>query len=139
LKPLRDRNEDIPELVQFFVNRYRTKMNKPVEGVEPQALNMLMKYAWPGNIRELENSIERAMVVTKKNILSQEDFILSYADEKMQYYTEQSLDSVEKTHILSVLKKNNWNISASAKILGIDRVTIYKKLEKYGINRPENV
>ena len=139
LKPLRDRNEDIPELVQFFVNRYRTKMNKPVEGVEPQALNMLMKYAWPGNIRELENSIERAMVVTKKNILSQEDFILSYADEKMQYYTEQSLDSVEKTHILSVLKKNNWNISASAKILGIDRVTIYKKLEKYGIKRPENV
>ena len=79
------------------------------------------------------------MVVTKKNILSQEDFILSHADEKMQYNTEQSLDSVEKTHILSVLKKNKWNISASAKILGIDRVTIYKKLEKYGIKRPENV
>jgi transcriptional regulator with PAS, ATPase and Fis domain len=138
IKPLRERVEDIPELVQFFVDRYRMKMNKPVEGVEPQVLDKLMEYTWPGNVRELENSIERAMVVSKKKILSLEDFVLNHADEKLQYNIEQSIENVEKTHILSVLEKNNWNISASAKVLGIDRVTVYKKLEKYGIKRPDN-
>jgi len=138
VKPLRERNEDIPELVKFFVEQYRKKMNKPVDGVEPQAMEMLLSYSWPGNVRELENSIERAMVVTKRNKLSKDNFILNQVDEKLEYHTEQSIESVEKKHILSVLKKRNWNISATAKVLGIDRVTVYKKLEKYGITRPEN-
>ena len=139
VNPLRERPEDIPELVQYFVNRYRTEMSKPVEGVEPQALEMLMKHSWPGNVRELENSIERAMVVTQHKVLSQNDFILNQAGDKIKYSTDLSLYSVEKVHILRVLEKNKWNISTSAKLLGIDRVTIYKKLQKYGIKRPQNV
>ena len=138
IKPLRERTEDIPELVQFFIERYREKMNKPVNGIEPEAIEMLLNYYWPGNIRELENSIERAMVVTKNNLLRKEDFILNQVDEKMSYHTEQSIESVERTHILNVLEKHHWNISATAKVLGIDRVTVYKKLEKYGISRPKN-
>jgi DNA-binding NtrC family response regulator len=138
IKSLRERTEDIPELVQFFVERYRKKMNKPVDGLEPGALDMLLNHSWPGNVRELENSIERAMVVTKKNLLSKKDFIFNQVDEKMDYHTEQSIGSVEKNHILRVLKKHNWNISATSKVLGIDRVTVYKKLEKYGITRPKN-
>ena len=138
LKPLRERSEDIPELVQYFVDRYRKSMNKPVDGVEPQALNMLLSYAWSGNVRELENAIERAMVVTKNKWLSKEDFIFNQVDEKIDYHTEQSIEEIEKKHILNVLKQQNWNISASAKVLGIDRVTVYKKLEKYGISRPKN-
>jgi len=138
LKPLRERTEDIPELVQFFVDRYRKKMNKPVDGVEPQALNMLLSYPWPGNVRELENAIERAMVVTKNKKLAQNDFNLNQMDEKIEYTPQQSIELVEKKHILNVLNKNKWNISATAKILGIDRVTVYKKLKKYGITRPDN-
>ena len=138
IKPLRERTEDIPELVQFFIERYREKMNKPVKGIDPKAMEMLLNYSWPGNIRELENSIERAMVVTKNNLLGKEDFILNQVDEKIAYHTEQSIDSVERIHILNVLQKHHWNISATAKVLGIDRVTVYKKLEKYGISRPKN-
>jgi transcriptional regulator with PAS, ATPase and Fis domain len=138
LKPLRERSDDIPELIQYFVDRYRKKMNKQVEGVDPQAINMLLAYSWPGNVRELENSIERAMVVTKNKMLSKENFILNQIDEKLDYNTGQSIELVEKKHILNVLDKNGWNVSATAKVLGIDRVTVYKKLKKYGITRPEN-
>jgi len=138
LKSLRERPEDIPELVQYFVERYRKKMNKQVNGLEPRAMEMLLNYPWPGNVRELENSIERAMVVTKSNLLMKEDFILNRIDEKMDYQPDQSIESVEKNHILNVLNNHHWNISAAAKVLGIDRVTVYKKLEKYGIRRPNN-
>jgi transcriptional regulator with PAS, ATPase and Fis domain len=138
IKPLRERSEDIPELVQFFVDRYRKKMNKPVDGVEPQALNMLLSYPWPGNVRELENAIERAMVVTKNKRLTQNDFNLNEMDDTIDYTPQQSIEMVEKKHILNVLNKNKWNISATAKVLGIDRVTVYKKLKKYGITRPDN-
>jgi len=138
IQPLRQRVEDIPELIPFFVNKYRTKMNKPVEGVDPKALDMLMKYTWPGNVRELENTIERAMVVSQKNILLSEDFHLNHGNEKLTYDPDLSLKSIEKAHLLRVLERNKWNISRSAKVLGIDRVTVYKKLEKYGVKRPED-
>jgi DNA-binding NtrC family response regulator len=138
LKPLRERPEDIPELVSYFVDRYRKKMNKPIGGVDPRALEMLMNYSWPGNIRELENAIERAMVVTRSKTLTEQDFIIHQGAEKISYNTDLSLKNVEKEHILRVLEKTGWNISAAAKLLGIDRVTIYKKLDKFGIKRPKN-
>ena len=100
LKPLRERPEDIPELVQYFIDRYRTKMNKPIEGIHPQALELLMQYAWPGNVRELENAIERAMVVTKEKRLLREDFFLNHGGEKLEYSTDLSVENVEKAHIL---------------------------------------
>jgi DNA-binding NtrC family response regulator len=139
LKPLRERPEDIPELIPYFLDKYRAEMNKPVKGIDPRALEMLMKYSWPGNVRELENAIERAMVVTQKNILSYEDFVLNQGEEKLSYNADLSLESVEKAHLMHVLEKNHWNITKSSRVLGIDRVTIYKKLAKYGIKRPKNV
>ncbi len=139
LQPLRDHPEDIPELVSFFIDKYRIKMNKQVKGIDPRAVDLMINYNWPGNVRELENAIERAMVVTKGNILTPNDFILSQTQEKAVELPDQSLRYAEKSHILNVLDKNNWNISLSAKILGIDRVTVYKKLKKYGIERPQNV
>jgi transcriptional regulator with PAS, ATPase and Fis domain len=139
IQPLRNRTEDIPELIPFFVDKYRKKMNKPVDGVDPRALDMLMKYNWPGNVRELENTIERAMVVTQKNVLSPDDFHLNHGNERPTYDPDLSLENIEKSHLLRVLEKNRWNISRTAKVLGIDRVTVYKKLKKYGIERPNNV
>ena len=138
IKPLRERPEDIPELVEHFIAHYRAKMNKPVEGIAPAALQMLMKYPWKGNVRELENAIERSMVVTQGNTLNSTDFLLNHVELQTSFKTTMSLDDVEKAHIISVLEKNNWNISNAARVLDIDRVTIYKKLQKYGIKRPEN-
>ena len=138
LSPLRDRPEDIPELVQHFTKFYRAKMNKPVEGVETDALNMLLKYPWYGNVRELENAIERAMVVAKGKLLRREDFLLNRDDQRDLPAGRISMEEVEKRHLLNILDSQNWNITVSAKILGIDRVTVYKKLKKYGIKRPED-
>jgi DNA-binding NtrC family response regulator len=138
LKPLRDHPEDIAELISHFIRMYRNKMNKPVDGIEAAALNMLMKYNWAGNVRELENAIERAMVVAKGSQLTPKNFLLSQSDEKPEYNDRLSLQEIEKTHILNVLQQKNWNISETARTLGIDRVTIYKKLKRYGLKRPQN-
>ena len=113
-------------------------MNKQIDGIDKQAMDLLQNFSWSGNVRELENAIERAMVVAKQNNLKFNDFLLNNANETPEFSTGLSLDAVEKNHILNVLNKNNWNISSSAQILGIDRVTIYKKLQKYGIKRPTN-
>jgi DNA-binding NtrC family response regulator len=139
LRPLRDHPEDIPELVQYFINNYKIKMNKPVEGIDTDALNMLMQYSWMGNVRELENAVERAMVVTHGRKLQKKDFLLNNTGQALPFSAGLSLADVEKAHILNVLEQNQWNIAASAKQLGIDRVTIYKKLKKYGIQRPHHV
>jgi DNA-binding NtrC family response regulator len=139
LRPLRERPEDIPELVQYFINNYKIKMNKPVEGIDTDALNMLMQYSWMGNVRELENAVERAMVVTHGRKLQKKDFLLNNTGQALPFSAGLSLADVEKAHILNVLEQNQWNIAASAKQLGIDRVTIYKKLKKYGIQRPHHV
>jgi len=138
IKPLRERPEDIPDLVEHFIRQYSKEMNRPVDGIDTQAMNVLMKYKWNGNVRELENAIERAMVVSRQRKLSVKDFLFNHTDKITQFNNDLSLEEIEKIHILNVLESNNWNISNSAQILGIDRVTIYKKLRKYGINRPKN-
>ena len=139
LQPLRDHPEDIPELISYFIGKYRISMNKQVQGIDPRAMDLMISYNWPGNVRELENAVERAMVVSKTNILMPGDFILNQTQKETGVPSSQSLESIEKSHIKNVLEKYKWNISLSAKILGIDRVTVYKKLKKYGIERPQNV
>jgi DNA-binding NtrC family response regulator len=139
LQPLRDHPEDIPELISYFIDKYRIRMNKQVKGIDPRAMDLMISYNWPGNVRELENAVERAMVVSKTNILMPGDFILNQTYKEDSVLSGQSLKSIEKSHIKNVLEKYKWNISLAAKILGIDRVTVYKKLKKYGIERPQNV
>jgi len=138
LSPICERVEDIPELVQYFINNYRAKMGKQIEGIENSAMDMLMKYSWPGNVRELENSLERAMVSAKGILLRKEDFLLNLSNEELEFGSSHSLAEVEKKHILNILENNNWNISIAAKLLQVDRSTIYKKLKRYGIERPQN-
>ena len=139
LNPLRERPEDIPELVQYFIHKYSTKMNKKNIGIESSALDLLLLNAWKGNVRELENAIESAMVVTTGNKLTKYDFKLKGIDDPHNFSTGLSLYEVEKSHIINVLEKKKWNITSASKLLGIDRVTIYKKLKQYGIKRPEHV
>lgn len=128
--PLRERMEDIPLLAEYFIRKYCNQMNKPLLSLENTALKRLMEYQFPGNIRELENMIERAVVVCEGKKITFKDLPIG----KEAYLTTvESLDEIEKTHIINILGKYNWNISATAKALKVDRVTLYNKIKKYDL------
>ena len=128
--PLRDRTEDIPLLVDHFIKKYCISMNKPLMPIDSSALRRLQEYAFPGNIRELENMIERAIVVGNGKKISAKDLPLW---KEAVNPTFESLDDLGKKHIFQILNKYDWNISASAKALQVDRVTLYNKIKKYGL------
>ncbi|HTY00786.1 MAG TPA: sigma-54 dependent transcriptional regulator [Bacteroidota bacterium] len=133
LPPLRARRGDIAKLAHFFLEKYAKAMNKPVTGFTPEAMYALKAYDWPGNVRELENAIERAMVVTPTTMIDRAHLPVqatatATADGKR-------IEDVERKHIESILRETGWNISRSASILDIDRVTLYHKIEKYGLKR----
>lgn len=139
LPALRERKEDIPLFVEYFL-RKKTRGRKKMS---PEALKVLMDYDWPGNIRELENVVERAAILTKDEIIKPEDLALK-PELKEDYYAKLvkkpvnslSLAELEKIHIENVLKANNWNKSKTAEILGISLKTLYLKLKRYGIIEP---
>jgi DNA-binding NtrC family response regulator len=128
--PLRDRVEDIPLLAEYFVKKYCTSMNRPVISIEPFALKRMLQYPFPGNIRELENMIERAIVIGNGKKIMVKD--LPLAKEIVDSSVE-SLDDFEKAFILQILNKYSWNISRTAQALKVDRVTLYNKIKKYGL------
>ncbi len=129
--PLRDRVEDIPLLVDFFVKKYCHSMNKPLVGIEATALKRLEEFPFPGNIRELENMIERAIVIGDGKKIRLKDLPIGKEVVNSPF---ESLEDIEKDHILFILNKYNWNISASAKALKVDRVTLYNKIKKYQLS-----
>jgi two-component system, NtrC family, response regulator AtoC len=140
LPPLRERKEDIPLLVDRFLERLSVEMRKPLEGVTAEAMEALMAQPWRGNVRELRNVLERGAVVARTPVIQAEDLGLP-ADGAVQASAApeaaplQSLDDVEKKHIAAVLASTGGNVSASARILGIDRVTLYNKMRKYKVRR----
>ena len=133
--PLRERKADIPPLADYFVKKYARAMAKPIASISSEAMDVLVRYNWPGNVRELENAIERAMVVGKPPTIRPDDLPFRLS-EKNNVPHSGSLAAVEKAQIISVLEQNNWNISRSAEILDIDRVTLYNKINKYGLRKP---
>lgn len=130
--PLRERIEDIPLLVEHFIKKYCTSMNKPLIPIDQSALRRLEEFSFPGNIRELENMIERALVVGNGKKISLKDLPLG---KTVVNTTVESLDDLEKNHIAQILTKYNWNISVSAKALKVDRVTLYNKIKKYDLKQ----
>ncbi len=128
--PLRERVEDIPILVDYFIKKYCTSMNKPAVSIEALALKRIMDYPFPGNIRELENLIERAIVVGNGKKIQIKD--LPFSNDAIDSSVE-SLDDFEKAFILQILNKYSWNISRTAQALKVDRVTLYNKIKKYGL------
>jgi DNA-binding NtrC family response regulator len=132
--PLRERIEDIPLLVEYFINKYCTSMNKPAMTIETAALRKLEEFPFPGNIRELENMIERAIVVGNGKKITLKDLPLG---KTAATTTFESLSDLEKNHILQILGKYNWNISVTAKALKVDRVTLYNKIKKYDLKPPK--
>ncbi len=130
---LRERKEDIPLLAEHFLHRFSQETNKHVEKITRDALDEMMLYEWPGNIRELENAIERAVVVGKGTKIVPEDLPI-FSPEHIEAPKNNSLKEIEKAHITQILKENDWNIARSAKILDIDRTTLYNKIKRYEIS-----
>ena len=128
--PLRERIEDIPLLVDYFIKKYCASMNRQAVTIDPTALKRLEEFNFPGNVRELENMIERAIVIGNGKKISLKDLPL---EKTIMTSSIESLDDLEKLHIFQILNKYNWNISRTAKALKIDRVTLYNKISKYGI------
>jgi DNA-binding NtrC family response regulator len=135
IPPLRERPADIPLLAHYFLKKYARSMNKEVSDISPETMKILTHYDWPGNIRELRNTIERALVVVgKKNRIEPDDLNLP-SPSKFDSHETASLEELEKAHIQRILEQTNWNITRSAEILKIDRVTLYNKIKKYSLQR----
>jgi DNA-binding NtrC family response regulator len=131
--PLRERIDDIPLLVDYFIKKYCTSMNRSPVAIDTSALKRLEEFSFPGNVRELENMIERAIVVGNGRKITLRDFPL---EKTVISSSLESLDDLEKKHIEMILNKYDWNISRAAKALKVDRVTLYNKISKYGFKNP---
>jgi DNA-binding NtrC family response regulator len=134
LPPLRQRKQDIPLLADHFLHRYVQETHRPVDRISREALDEMMAYDWPGNVRELENAIERAVVVGKARQILPEDLpIVCRATGAAARAT--TLEEVEKAHIRQILSDHQWNVARSARVLGIDRSTLYSKIKRYALQK----
>ena len=131
LPPLRDRREDIPLLVAHFLNKFCMMTSRSVPQISAEALQVLMNHEWPDNVRELENAVERALVVCRGPEIKPADFSFQFQTNGMP--TGRTLEDVERVHIERILRETEHNLSRSARILDIDRTTLYNKLRRYGL------
>lgn len=132
--PLCDRMEDIPMLAQHYLNHYARKYHKAVAAITPDAIDKLKRYPWPGNIRELQHAIERAVIMTDSATLQDSDFLLSRTVSSAPGNNNTlNLDEVEKSAIVKALSMHNGNISKAAEELGLTRASLYRRMEKYGV------
>ena len=135
LPPLRDRVNDIHPLSEYFLKTRSKEFNKPIEGFTKEALQLLVNYKWPGNIRELDNVITRAVLKSTTTVLGIDslDIYLTVPENTSGAIANTDLKSVEKNHIKIIIEKNRNNLMKSAKELGITRTTLYNKIKDYKI------
>jgi len=135
MPPLRGHKEDIPLLAEYFLHRFAQETNKPVDQISREALDEMMLYDWPGNVREFANAMERAVVVGQGRRILPQDLPI-FRQEHVSAPRGRTLREVETTHLESILKETGWNVSKSADILGIDRSTLYDKIKRYELRKP---
>ncbi len=141
IPPLRERREDIPLLVEEFIKKHAKHTSRKIEEVSDAALRILAGYHWPGNVRELENALERAVILSKGKIVTPEDLpqslhsVKQSASDEYGLKLKDALQSPEKVLILKALRSTNWNRNETARILGINRTTLYKKMNKFGLHK----
>jgi len=135
MPPLRDHKEDIPLLADYFLHRFAQETNKPVDQVSREALDEMMLYDWPGNVREFANAMERAVVVGQGRRILPRDLPI-FRPEYVSGPKGRTLREVEIAHLGSVLSETRWNVSKSAEILSIDRSTLYDKIKRYALRKP---
>jgi formate hydrogenlyase transcriptional activator len=137
LPPLRGRREDIPALVEHFVEIYARRMGKQIDQISPETMSALVSYAWPGNIRELQNFIERSVILSSANVLHSPLSALSSAT-TAEVQEAVTLEEAERDHIRKTLEQTRWVVSGpngAAARLGIKRSTLYFRMQKLGISR----
>ena len=135
IPPLRERREDIPPLADHFLKRFAQSMNKPITGIAPETTELMRGFDWPGNVRELQNAVERAVLVCKTKEIQPGDLPLQVSDSRGSATNGKSLSDVERQHVKNVLEETGWNVYQAARLLEIDRVTLYNKIKKYGFKR----
>src|SRR5882724_6282266 len=142
LPPLRERVEDLPELARFFLRRYNTKFRKRIQGVTEKTMGVLKKYWWPGNIRELENLIERLVAVSDKDYVSEEDLPLEFHFAQLEpqgthsdSLFEEATLTFERNFILRALEKCGWNVTGTAEYLGVPLSTLKYKMDKLDVRQ----
>lgn len=146
LPPLRDRVTDIEPIANHYIAFYSRKYKKPQKSISPEALDIIKGYSWPGNVRALRHAIERAIILSESEQLSPEDFQLSQSatskgkgesetvsGQTLAKTTELNLDKVERSTIETALKQYRYNISHTAKALGLTRAALYRRMEKHGL------
>ena len=146
--PLRERHDDVLLLSQHFINEFNKDFKKSITKIHPDAAKLLLSYSWPGNIRELRNVLERAILLESEDILMPQDLSISPSHQDSQQYTpqennqpalpaddEMTLDDMEKWLIERTLANCSWNKNLVAKKLGINRTTLYTKIKKYNLER----
>lgn len=144
LPPLRERPEDIPLLAEFFLSRYGADKETRVTSFSPGAMQILQKYSWPGNVRELEHVIERAVALASHSILSTDDLPPEIRGKHPHggdpsHELPGTLRALQREHVLSVLESTGWNKERAARLLGISRRTLYRFLDRYGLDRVSSV
>ncbi|MFH2055264.1 MAG: helix-turn-helix domain-containing protein, partial [bacterium] len=141
LPPLRERREDIPLLVGYFLRRVANKHDTPAKSLSDDAEQLVVSYDWPGNVRELENTITRACLLSRKPVITPKEFPrqLNEGAPGEPIGTEQpgnpTLESIEKAYIFWVLEQTGWKKSKAAKLLGIDASTLYRKIERFSLTK----
>jgi len=139
---LRERREDIPLLANYFLEKFCLSTGKTVYGFSDQVMKVLVDYDWPGNIRQLENAVEHAVVVATESEIQLHHLPQSVVSREANTFETkpyQSLTDVERNHIEHTLKKHRWNIKKTANFLGINRVTLYNKIKKYKIQKDKEI
>jgi DNA-binding NtrC family response regulator len=138
IPPLRERAEDFLPLIAHFLRKHGERLGKPEAAVAPEAIEVMRRHAWPGNVRELENVVERALVLGRGSRIEMVDLpeaLLKPADDRESLPPLQSVALVEREHILKTLRAVAGNKAAAARLLGLDRKTLYRKLKQYHIQQ----
>ncbi len=137
LPPLRVRKEDVPLLVDYFCAQFNVKQKKNIEGVSDEVMEAFMRYSWPGNIRELEHAIEHAFVLCRDRVVMTDQIPLEVMGTSPEpKITEEKNQGLDADEIIRTLETTDWNKSKAARILGVSRPTLYKKIEEFNISKP---
>jgi len=135
--PLRERKDDIPLLGSHFLQKLSHERGKEISSFSPEVMEMILAHSWPGNVRELENAIDHAIIIAKQDKILPKDlpqFLFQRPLPAQEFIT---LQDYEKNLILKTLQENNWNKHKAAKILNINRSTLYGKMKRYGLEKEQ--
>jgi Nif-specific regulatory protein len=138
--PLRDRKEDIPLLAEYFLQRFMQETGRKIRGFTTAALQKMAEHPWPGNVRELRNVVERAVALGRGAVIDARDIWLSSVEPTgsgLESFEPESLNDIEKRHILQTLEHTNWNKSQAATILEIERSTLDRKIKLYELKKDD--